>query len=104
MGAEAGHEIILLRIFTTFTKPYQTHMATSHSSQQDFLVNAAAVLAGVAAALLVKASFAPPAEPDATDHLLRDPRNAARLMAAVQRFRRGEYETHPLAQAPQAAA
>ncbi len=79
-------------------------MATLHSSQQEALVNAAAVLAGLAAALLVKATFAPPAAPDATDHLLRDPRNAARLLAAVQRFRAGDYETHPLAQHPQAAA
>ena len=82
-------------------------MATVHSSQQDFLVNAAAVLAGVAAALLVKATFAPPAAPtapDATDHLLRDPRNAARLQAAVQRFRQGAYQTHPLAQRPPTAA
>ena len=78
---------------------------TASQTQHDLLVNAAAVLAGLAAALLVKATFAPtlPA-PDATDHLLRDPRNAARLQAAVNRFRRGEYETHPLTPPPRTAA
>ena len=79
-------------------------MSASQSSQHDLLVNAAAVLAGLAAALLVKASFTPAALPDATEHLLRDPRNAARLLGAIERFRQGEYETHPLAQRPQAAA
>ena len=50
------------------------------------VINLLAAAAGLALAAVVKIAFAPQEEPelDATDHLLRDPRNAARLMSAIE--------------------
>ena len=50
------------------------------------VVNLMAAAAGFALAAVVKMAFARREEPeiDATSHLLRDPRNAARLMSAIE--------------------
>ena len=60
------------RIFTQPNPTLNFVAATSHASPDELLVNLAALLTGIAAALLVKALFVKPAEPDATAELLRD--------------------------------
>ena len=71
------------------------------------LVNALAVSAGVALAISLKLLFdyeLAQERPDATDELLRDPRNADRLLGAIDSLRCGEWESHPLATRPPVAA
>ncbi len=84
----------------------------SHSADATDL-GLAAFLVGVAATAVAAIAFTVAATlsetevasgPDATDELLRDPRNADRLLGAIDSLRRGEWESHPLATRPPVAA
>lgn len=74
----------------------------------DTRLGLAALFVGVMSAAVFTAAIRllqPEAEElDTTDELLRDPRNAARLLESVESLRRGEWESHPLATRPPVAA
>ena len=73
----------------------------------DTRLGLAALFVGVVSAAAFTAAvklLQPAADEDATEALLRDPRNAARLMESVESLRRGEWESHPLATRPPVAA
>ena len=71
------------------------------------LINTLAVSAGVALAVSLKLLLdyeEAEEQPDTTDELLRNPRNADPLLGAIDSLRRGEWESHPLATRPPVAA
>ena len=78
--------------------------ASNYSLRDESLTDFIAVLAGLTVSIAIKRLLTPTEpKPDTTAQLLRDPRNAARLLAAIERDKLGASTRHPLAERPATA-